>query len=169
MTESNKCFSVVLDDNMEQQPQMAAWKFRLHIKKNLLTRKAVWPTDRLQMSISGGFQHLAMPWLMQSSNSDSSALSRRLDEITSGGRIILTSRGPVQPAFLSNTSIFSYSFSKNKEHCCKKFAVMLNVLLDSQTHTFIFLNNQNSDAIGGWWFCLLFFRTMTILSPLPLD
>lgn len=81
----------------------------------------------------------------------------------------MTSRGPVQPAFLSNITIFSYSLSKNKEHSCKKFAVMLTVLLDSQTQTFIFLNNQNSDAVVGWGFCLLFLSTMTFLSPLPTD
>ena len=77
----------------------------------------------------------------------------------------MTSRGPVQPAFLSNTTMFSYSFSKNKEHSGKKFAVILN----SQAHAFIFLNNQTSGAVGGWGFCLLFLRTMTFLSPLPTD
>lgn len=98
---------------------------------------------------------------MQSSNGDSSALSGRLDQVTS--------RGPVQPAFLSNTTVFSYSFSKNKEHSCKKICSDAECSPRFSDHAFIFLNNQNSDAVGGGGFVYFFLRTMTFLSPLPTD
>lgn len=69
----------------------------------------------------------------------------------------MTSRGPVQPAFLPNTTTFHFFltvYQKPKNIVAKKLAVVLNVLLDSQIHAVIFLNNQNSDAVGGWLFCL---------------